>query len=164
MTEWDVQNEIYHFANCRNHESIIPNIYIFHGWESDMLSITPAGYVHEYEVKVSLADFKADFGKRSKHRLLSGKDSRGIAYRGTPNYFWYVCPDNLIPVDKVPEYAGLLYLCGELDYWECIQKKAPLLHRDKATEKMKNRILNVYRYRYWSLRLNRLQITERSVA
>lgn len=54
------------------------NVYLIGSpWESDLVSITPAHYYTEFEIKVSRADYNADFRKRafstSKHDILQNK-------------------------------------------------------------------------------------------
>lgn len=46
----------------------LPNVYVYNE-ESDLFSITKDDYAHEIEVKISKADFKADFKKR-KHDII----------------------------------------------------------------------------------------------
>lgn len=48
----------------------IDGLYVF-AWESDKLLETKAGYIYEFEIKISKADFKNDFKhKKSKHEIL----------------------------------------------------------------------------------------------
>lgn len=134
---------------------IVTNTYIFrHDWESDFFCISNSGLAIEVEVKVSLSDFMADFRKADKHRALAGfKTGYVIRRMGTfnnytprdagtfpfsnikvtpiedakvPNRFYYACPEGIIPVEKVPAYAGLIYCEGR---HATIIKKAPLLHK-----------------------------------
>lgn len=84
--------------------------------------------VKEIEVKISLSDFKADFKKKHKHLNLS---SREKLY--TPSQFYYACPNGLIPLSLIPEYAGLLYV-NESGTIEII-KDAPVLHKEKVKGK-----------------------------
>lgn len=46
-----------------------------------------------------------------------------------PNRFFYCCPAGVIPLAKVPHYAGLLYVT---DTGVRLLKKAPLLHNGKV--------------------------------
>lgn len=49
----------------------IDGLYVF-GWESDKLLETRSGYIYEFEIKISRADFKNDFKhKRNKHIVLN---------------------------------------------------------------------------------------------
>ena len=143
----------------------IDNLYIF-DWESDKLLETRSGYIYEFEVKISRADFKNDFKhKKDKHIILEGEEKYGDKYlpkyydllkinesygdwavrsfhknndenpyyligkRKRPNYFYYAVPTDLISVEDVPEYAGLIYVDENKNL--TIKKKAPQLHKDK---------------------------------
>ena len=48
----------------------IDGLYVF-AWESDKLLETRSGYIYEFEIKISKADFKNDFkNKKDKHQIL----------------------------------------------------------------------------------------------
>jgi hypothetical protein len=110
--------------------------------ECDVISVSKSNYIYEYEVKISRSDFKADF-KKPKHKLMlenAGVKERLVNENSimvkdiwylTPNYFSFVVPENLISIEEVPEYAGLIYMTSELQF--VIIKKAPLLHKEKAS-------------------------------
>jgi hypothetical protein len=112
--------------------------------ECDVLSVTKSDYICEYEIKISKSDFKADF-KKEKHTLITervfnetvtlkkvGKKTFEIKNPYyAPNYFYFVVTENLVTLDEVPEYAGLIYV-KENGSFETI-KKAPLLHKTKAS-------------------------------
>ena len=196
-------------AKFISHKYQLSNSYVYN-WESDFFSITTTGYSQEIEVKVSLSDFRADFGKVSKHNLLrsafKGKDkyccqgyleysvkgfTRSFPRSGEvkkpfertysrsnrndealwkkygydfeqisseiriqdigncPNKFWYCCPKGIIPIEEVPEYAGLYYIDQNMRM--TIQKKAPFIHKEK--QDLKQILLDKF---YWeSLNLRR---------
>ena len=48
---------------------MIPNLYIF-DWESDIFKQLKSGYTEEIEIKISIADFKADKNKVEKHKRI----------------------------------------------------------------------------------------------
>lgn len=111
----------------------IENLNVF-DWESDSLFITRSGYIYECEIKISRNDFKHDFKKKKKHLILEGKDN----FEQSPNYFYYVVPKDLITVDEIPEYAGLIYVDVFYDFNGKISgypikfvKTAPIIHKDK---------------------------------
>ena len=87
--------------------------------ECDVIRITKSDLVYEYEIKTSRSYFKADFKKEYKHNRLSGridKDKEYIKWSGhpgRPNYFFYVCSENLIKESEIPQYAGLIYIQGK---------------------------------------------------
>lgn len=122
----------------------IPNLYIFN-WESDYLSYTESGYCYEIEVKISKADFKHDFTKKSKHKILQNDKKKN-----KPNYFYYAVPENLITEDEIPSYAGLIYVRGR--YCKII-KKAPRLHDEKLSEE-KLKLTSKFYYNWLSQREN----------
>lgn len=110
--------------------------------ECDVISISKSNFIYEHEVKISRSDFKADF-KKEKHKLMTERKSvterlikennkmiKDVWYF-TPNYFYFVVPKDLITVEEIPEYAGLIYVSEDLSFK--IIKKAPLMHREKAT-------------------------------
>ena len=53
-----------------------------------------------YEIKVSIQDFRND--------IENFNDKQSAAIRNS-NQFYYVCPNNLIKPEEVPEIAGLMY-------------------------------------------------------
>lgn len=164
FTEADLQKSLF-YAVGRPRELSCPNVYIYGDNESDYITITKAGYVDEYEIKLSRRDFKADFNKdrHLKRQFLSPwkwydpspyhslwpiwPSSLAAQY---PNRFWYVTPIDLVQPDEVPAYAGLIYL--QPDDRKRVIKQAPLLHREKAAEKVARVILKAAYWRwlnYW---------------
>lgn len=165
FSEEFIQDALNHFFAYSSVKYNVDGLYIF-DWESDKLLETRSGYIYEFEIKISKADFKNDFKhKKDKHIILAGEERYGDKYlpryyefleenrkRGNwceqnfiksaennprylvgghkrPNYFYYVVPTDLIGVDEVPDYAGLIYVDenGRL----VIKKSAPRLHKDK---------------------------------
>lgn len=132
-------------------------------WECDVLELTGSGYFREYEVKLTVADFKADAAKRmekrpwafgtaaqweNKHALLAAGDPRG------PVEFSFVVPEGLIAQEMLPPWAGLIELRdrGEghrptFRWTPHTVVKAPRLHDQKANEKLRKDILGVCYYR-----------------
>ena len=80
----------------RGYEIVVPN------WEADLVGVTKAQYLNEFEIKVSKQDFERDFGKKKHYHFR-----RPNAYMKMPNYFWYVAPIEAIPL-CIPDYAGLM--------------------------------------------------------
>lgn len=98
------------------------NVSFFFVGESDVLSLNKTGYTHEFEVKVSRSDFKADQKKR-KWLYFENRVEKQI-----PNYFSYACPAGMIGLSEIPSYAGLVYLNdGSIE----IIRKPSILHRSK---------------------------------
>jgi hypothetical protein len=135
---------------CPNTEAI--------GAEADLLIIQPSGLVMEIEIKVSRADFKADFRKLAKHAGLQGGGRTSVRRAAGPNYFSFAVPAGLVKPEEVPAYCGLIYIhgLGEQQPYERaeIMRNAPRLHAGKCDEKTMRRVarslmykvFNAYRY------------------
>jgi len=145
MTEYDLQYQI--ITSYRNGLRI-PNIDNIYG-EMDVLRLTRNGYTYEYEIKLTLADFKADFKKQRKHAAYLQAFYTRTTKLPIPNYFTYVAPPKIIDIKEVPIYAGVYEIQNEL---VCV-KKPPLIHRQKMEEYWLKKIaqsLNIrYLYNYW---------------
>jgi len=132
LTEKEIQAVLMEqLLDEKNHQIVTPNITVIYPWECDLLSLTRAGLSHEFEIKRSVGDYRADFkNKRCKHQTLSHRDM-GLAL---PNYFWFVTTGIEI---EPPEYAGWIRVtpCDVGRPKLCIQKEAPRLH----TKKMHNK-------------------------
>jgi len=106
--------------------------------ECDVISVSKSDFIYEYEVKISRGDFKKDFNK-PKHALITeGKfikesNKKGIkeTWYLVPNYFYFVVPNNLVSLDEIPNYAGLIYVDENSNF--NIIKKAPIIHKTKAS-------------------------------
>lgn len=126
-------------------------------WENDLIQITASGYWHEFEVKLTLADFRRDptkwrecgayvYGQdreiEFKHHLLAGDPERG------PCCFWYVAPAGVIPVAELPSWAGLIEIeqSGKNIYERRPTVKAPRRHGNKADPAIR---LHVFETCYW---------------
>ena len=145
----------------------LPRYTPFGWWECDVFELTASGYFREYEVKLTLADFRNDAKKQrdkrpyvfnrgavteveKKHDLLAMGDARG------PAEFSYVAPAGLISVQELPRWAGLLEI-HQTEPWSPTQKPgwrlkeviaAPRLHREKANPKIREHMMSVCYYRF----------------
>ena len=153
MNEFTIQNALYAHLVKKGHEFIIPNIYLGH-LESDLISVTKAGFIHEYEIKLNTADFKADF-KKTKHAHMR---NRHYQFR---NYFWFVAPIDLIDIGEIPEYAGFIEISFHREVFSdgtagaivCFEPKRPKkLHMKKLAENQKLEIYRKHEVRYWKMR------------
>lgn len=135
----------------RGHQIVVPNLsWAYLSWESDLVSFTRAGYMYEFEIKVSHTDFLRDFDK-FKHRhfkkILSNSNSKSKG----PNYFSYTAPIKAVPI-CLPDYAGLILVepsrhYGKLNLVEI--KRPALLHKNKAGDKDLIKILRSLMFKYW---------------
>jgi len=103
----------------RGHEAVGENF--GHLFEMDVASLSKSGMLHEFEVKISRADFMKDRDKGCGIKKFTRYEESGIKSFGCPNYFYYVCPDGLIKPNEIPVYAGLYYYSDG----EIISVKAP---------------------------------------
>ncbi len=142
MTSIDIIERLNHIY-LTNPKYVVNNLRIFM-WESDFAACTRAGYWYEVEVKVSRADFRADFKKIEKHNILA---SRAEGLR--PNYFAYAVPEGLIKPDEVPEYAGLIYF-GDNPHYYTGGKPTPQLHKEKIPDEAL-RLTEKFYYNYKNL-------------
>jgi len=151
MTESKMQVILYNNLKYLHHRYITCNVY-FRISIADMISVTEAGYVKEYEIKLSLADYRADFKKIDKHNRLKHR------LRNIPSQFWYVIHGFELGADDVPEYAGLMRVEKEKYYSGyniIIIKKAPRLSNTTITDAEKSKLFDAMYVRYWSLRIKR---------
>jgi len=68
--------------------------------EFDFLMLTQSDYLHEFEIKLTISDFRADNKKDLKMIMLKNGNY--------PANFWYVVPSNIVGFVEVPEFAGLV--------------------------------------------------------
>jgi len=170
-----------------NHDHHFLNRCIFgYDWESDFFSVTSSGYLYEVEVKISKADYQADFIK-FKHKLFEGRDEKEVIKEAKykyskrwrrnvrmapekkidptkvkmPNRFFFACPESLIDIKEVPDYAGLIYVN---DHTSWIVKNAPLLHKRK--EDIKELLFGKYQWGYIKTKekLEKLQKKHKTVS
>ena len=122
----------------------VPNCGVF-GWEADLVRVSPSLIASEYEIKVTLADFRADAAKRWKHMTLANNDGRR-AKGMTPQRFWYAAPEGVVPIGEVPEHAGLIEIVGR----DIVKRKtAPKLHGEKMSLKHMLFVSRGAALRYW---------------
>ena len=133
MTTQEIQLAVQKWLYDCNHHFQCLNYGKTGYFEADVLGVTLSRMVTEVEVKVSMSDFKADFKKTTKHLRLSFPKLNDVNI-STPNRFYYACSTNLIPIDKIPSYAGLLYV--DENGLVTLIKLAPLIHRLKASDKL----------------------------
>lgn len=175
MKAAEISNGLYWLLARQSYQIQIPNYTPIRWWESDHYAVTKAGFAVEFEIKTSMADFKADalkqkdtrvardgwdivrdeFGKmvfnegQKKHDQLAARCTHG------PSRFYFVCPEEVLQVSDMPEWAGLIWARKgtRTTYPACYeQKPAPKLHREKVPSGTLDNIHNAMYYRYWTLR------------
>ena len=139
------------------HQFVIPNAKALYPWEADLVSATKSWMVHEMEIKLSLADFRADFKKKGKHGDLAHrfahknkpmepkhKVQKVLFEAGwitlipkCPNYFWYATHGFELNVWDLPCYAGWLRIFWH-ERWQRylvrVEQQAPRIHTDKMRQ------------------------------
>ena len=165
ITERKIQDEFF-FRNQERFTTILPNCYPPRWFECDLMAITKASYMYEFEIKLSRSDYFNDANKgRSSGYLKEYYAGIGWDYGETkyqqlesgcpygPSKFWYIVPENLILPIEIPSFAGWICFAemnGHAFFKEI--KKAPRLHKQKLSEEAKDAIRqNLYR-RYWTMR------------
>lgn len=146
MTELDMQIALYHYRwRHGSYPLMFPNVYHY-DWESDLLYVSKDGYLTEYEIKLSHSDFVADMKKKKKHTRLNGTVD-------CPKYFYYVCPENIIALSEIPQYAGLIYVTPKQGYYKYhnvgVIKDAPILVSDKIDQERMELLYRKILYKYW---------------
>lgn len=125
------------------------------GWyECDVCEVTDAGYLREYEIKLSRRDFWADSykgmapGRLSKHEKLRMRADVG------PSQFWFIIPVGLVPVDQVPDFAGVYTVqWNSTSPWKSTfleKRPAPRLHSHKVDARMRQRMIGTAYWRFHS--------------
>lgn len=162
MKPFDIQNYLAMRCWDRRHIMTVPNCSSI-GYEADVLSVTQRLLVHEFEIKVSSSDFRADFkNKHHKHwRMGELFKEQEANTRYAPNYFWFVAPEGLLTLEQLPDYAGLIAvrseeqntLFGKLRVAGKTLREAPRLHKDKIEPVMLERVTTALKTRYWSMRI-----------
>lgn len=140
VTERDVQAKLMRSILLgKNHKAAIPNSTQLFWHEADLISVTKAGLVHEYEIKLNRADYNREFTSRTKkrkHWFLEKQISQ------SPNYFWFVTYD--FDIDP-PEYCGWIKLLE--GGWLKEMKNAPRLHDGKWDDEKVAKIARLLSFR-----------------
>lgn len=146
--EYVLRKHLNHIQN-----TIIPEAAVAHtsnkrkAYRADYIMVSKAGYATEFEVKVTMADWKAD--------LVKGK------WQNMPNWisrFIYVVPASLGVPDWVPKHHGIWHVHNadnmKRAYIEVI--RAPkMLHKEKVPTAIVDKWISNLYYRYWQMRMIR---------
>ncbi len=151
-------------SRCQNYDIILPNIHLNSGCELDLLCLKKSGYIEEVEIKISIADFKADFNKTvgvkkrpetDNHRFpyhvkieTRGKHDALIDGQLIQNYFSFLIPHEMRDKIEVPGYAGL-YILGHAGWGIETIKRPKLLHREKVSDAFLLKKTKAITWRYW---------------
>lgn len=94
--------------------AIAPNVMPNDWWECDVLQVSKANIATEFEVKLSASDFRSDAKKDRCTGYLMGERQMQTKYDALqagkgPNKFYYVMPKGLVPLEQIPDFAGVIY-------------------------------------------------------
>lgn len=130
-TEGKIIRHLSRYTDIKRFPWQLANSFIY-SWESDFWTMTQEGITREFEIKISRADYFKD-SKKEKH-------TKG----GGANYFYYVCPKDLIKKEEVQNPYGLIYVSfGQVE----IIKKPKQRHNNRYDnwEKLANKMYWKYR-------------------
>jgi hypothetical protein len=106
-----IQKELMAWVMASTYDIVVPNYYLGR-YECDVMKVSKAGHIYEYEVKVSKADFKKDAEKCIKgyltRQVISTKHD-DILNGKRCSRFYFVVPEGLVKPEEVPAGLGLIY-------------------------------------------------------
>jgi len=164
LSEDLIQVALFKELERKKHELIAPNIDIFYTGEMDVCSVMQGGCVNEYEIKLTRSDFKKDFLKERKHPIFrniregirsgtreffEGEETYLIQYT-SPNYYYFVVPQDLIKPEEIPEYAGLIYFRKYKDFRTV--KAAKKLHKERISDENRTKIADALMQCCWTFK------------
>lgn len=161
LTERTIQRCIY-MLNNKRFRVLLPNYTPLGWWECDLFGVTKAGYFHEFEIKLTVADFRRDSQKK-RHDIRAWNNETGqievttpgarkhslIGQAPGPSRFWYVVSEDMAGMGDVPSWAGLQVILDNNSGWARVVKQAPQLHKAKIDDRVVRHALSVCYWRYW---------------
>jgi len=181
-TEYEVQQFLWLYKSA-SYAVMLPNYEPVDWHECDMFAVTKAGYFHEFEIKLSASDFRADAEKsakdqwknvdgnferiagKRKHLRLNDGDAHG------PSRFYYVIPQSIIEpcgplkMREIPNWAGLIVFSGggrtPIRY-RMEGRTAPKIHGQKVNRAVFRHSINVCYWRFWKER-NKNEVLKRAL-
>jgi len=147
ISAYAIEQLLYSWRFTCGDSILVPNV--VYPWECDFVGVTKAGYAHEFEIKISRSDFKADF-KKDKHAFITGE--REYTWKiSRPAYLWFVVPFEMVTLDEVPEYAGLIYVSANGKFLKEMRRPKKI-HNEKVSDKYRMKLLQSMMYRFWQVR------------
>ena len=167
-TEKDLQKEFWRSTYPR-YEILAPNICLdWMSGEMDLLGLRKSGFVDEIEIKLTKADFKADFKKTIKvkekgiikypysksYPVYEDKLKHDLIPLGKTycNYYSFLMPEDLIGMCEIPDYAGVYayYIDRAGNPRIRVMKSSPRLHSNKLPTRLQYEVGRKMGYRYWA--------------
>ncbi len=138
------------FCVCTQRYSLcVPNAFILNN-ELDLACVRKSDYLDEFEIKMTYSDFKADFKKTfcKNGELMNKHDGlEDGVYRS--NYFYFVFPEGVIPIDEIPENYGVII--GNKFGTLSVVREAKRLHNRKVSIETKFNLAMKLHYRWWNI-------------
>lgn len=173
LTAADIAWHMRCYAADLRHEWITPNA-ILYAWESDLLTVTPDGFVCEVEIKISRSDLLHDL-RKPKHgqgMLLNGtfmakttgkahtsgerlEEQRRVAGAERcrrPNYFCFAMPCAVFRKLRgvaLPPYAGVYTVDDQGRVFE--ERRPVQLHTERIGHTDLLALARRMHYRYWDV-------------
>jgi hypothetical protein len=161
MTARDIQRSV--IVQLYRRTFCMPNYTPKSWWECDIFQVTQAGFFYEYEIKLTLSDFKADAKKEravivdttpDKWRVEKHNKHQRLGQPEGPVCFYYVAPAGLLNASLIPEWAGQIVVSpnayGRYHHFH-IEKKAPRLHSQKVDPVVKKHAESVAYWRFLNM-------------
>lgn len=155
--ENNIALSLYSYLNSkRGHDVVIPNFFLG-DYECDMVKFHDSGLISEYEIKISRSDYRKDFTKKKNGKYKHKELASGLL---PTNKYYFVVPKDMVKIDEVPTYAGLIYITPSGS--TSVVKPAPFLHKNKymdSIEKYKKLVVKLsfremtWRQKYETLKL-----------
>ena len=156
LTEGIMINALRYFIiGKRNYMAFCPRVHNFFGMksESDVIAINTNGYLVEFEVKLTKADFLKD-----KDKIISINRKRINKHKlyeqgGGSAMFYFVAPKGILTIDDIPEWAGLIEVVNReyIKYGTVLVcnnvKNAKKLNKRKATDKEIEKLLRLLSFK-----------------
>lgn len=136
MTENDIIEHLSMFIDSRKYPFQLHRSFM-EQWEADYWAMDQKGVTREYEIKISRSDYRKDVLK-DKHKWMGEKG---------PNYFYYVCPTDLIKIEEVDNRYGLIYVS---EHGYCKIVKRPLKLHPRLFDNWKHLAVKMY-WKWWKL-------------
>jgi hypothetical protein len=171
LTAADIAWHMRQYAMGLRHEWITPNALLY-VWESDLLTVTPQGFVCEIEIKISRNDLKNDLRKpkHSQGALLNGtfpqkaegigltvgeeqerkRQRAGATHCRRPNYFCFAMPCTVYrtrPQIPMPPYAGVYTVDHDGRVFE--ERRPIQLHSERLPHDELLALARKMHHRYW---------------
>lgn len=149
-----VEYVLQHRIISANKLAVIPN-YFLGSFECDLFAMNKNLYTTEYEIKHSKRDFQNDFKKYrqyydwKEHKTSDKNKHVQIASGERTNRFYFVLEASISV--EIPKYAGLITFERRGDWVQFeYKKRAPLIHKNKATDRQIKKCLERLNWRYYT--------------